>query len=131
MKPDEIIRKQRLELGLSKKDVYEAIGLSASEYVDIEEYPSEAILVPPLAVLKKLCKVLNVDLLKLIGEKCQSCSRKIQHPEYSSQSRDLLIARKREERGLSRKDLAEHLGFEEWVIVEIEEKEDALEQRPV
>ncbi len=131
MKPDEIIRRQRLALGLSKKDVYEAIGLTASEYVDMEEFPSEAILVPPLAVLKKLCKVLNVDLLELIGEKCQCCQGKIQHLEYSGQPRHLLLARRREERGLSRKDFAEQLGFEEWVFVEMEQKEDFLEQRTV
>lgn len=128
MEPSETIKKRRLEMGLSQDDVYRATGLSWNEYFDIELHASEALTVAHLGKLKGICQLLELNLLDLAGVQCEFCKLGLSYSAAFLMPRNKQIKQRREERGLSRNELADRLGFHEIAVAEMEEKENFLEE---
>jgi transcriptional regulator with XRE-family HTH domain len=128
MQVSKIIKDRRIQKAMSQDDVARAAGLSWNEYFDIELHSDEAFVVTPLSQLKTLCRVLDLPLLELVGEPCSICSAGSPQSHLTPIARHLLIRDHRERHGLSQEELAERLGYENMVIVEMERNEEYLEQ---
>jgi transcriptional regulator with XRE-family HTH domain len=127
MTRNEILKKRRVQMGLSEQDVCLATGLSVHEYADIEDYPTEIIAVTPLEDVKAICRVLALDLLEFLDVRCPFCGRGVSCQDEYLGPRNQLIRTQRERYGLSRRELADRLGFEEFAVAEMEQKEEFLE----
>ena len=124
--PNEIIRTRRLQLGLSDRFVSENAGLSIPDYVDIEQHVDELRKTLPLRNLRKLCAVLDLNILELIEGKLDQSTPVITHKPCQT-SRSELVRGRRAALGLSLHQLAERIGFEEYVVAELENDSDYLE----
>lgn len=62
MRPNDLIRKKRLELGLDEAVVASRAGLTVAEYSDMEDYDDELYTVVPLIKIKRVCGELGLSL---------------------------------------------------------------------
>lgn len=128
MKPKEKIKVQREFLGLSQAQLADKIGLSSSEYWDIEAHEDESYSVVHLSKLKKLCRELKLDLMELFQISCEFCGQGNPYrPEYEF-DRAALIHETRMKKGLSIEKLSELLGFEEGTVRQMETDPMFLEE---
>jgi DNA-binding XRE family transcriptional regulator len=127
----EKINARRQELGLNDMEVSERIGLSIYEYGDVEQHSDEIFLVTELRYVKKLCKLLNFDFFELFDKRCTFCGKTHHYSDEFILPRNKLIHKKREEMGLSAEALGDQIGFEEWLINDMEADPDFLEKWPL
>jgi transcriptional regulator with XRE-family HTH domain len=123
---NEVLRSQRMKLGLDEAEVARRSGLSLDEYRDVEQHDDEAFQVLHLGNLRLLCGVLGLDPLDLLGITCAFCSG----PSAGSVpggGRHEVVRSRRVALGLSQADLAERIGFEAGVVGDIERDPDYLE----
>jgi transcriptional regulator with XRE-family HTH domain len=108
-KPNERIVDLRVKLRLSESDVAKRIGLSVTEYEDIESHSDELYMVVPIGKVKRLCEVLGTDIVTLY--QFGSCSER---PEN-----DYLLL-KRQQAGLSMEQLSDLVGIEKHALLDAE-----------
>jgi transcriptional regulator with XRE-family HTH domain len=119
----EKIKMARKYQKLSDVVVAERAGLSIYEYGDIEAYDNEAETVLDLKRLKKLCKVLEINLFDLFSlEKPQSC-----YLNHDLEKRNSIIYKRRNELGLTQDELGDKVGFYGFIIQEMESDGEFLE----
>lgn len=121
-----LIKARREALELSCTQVSERIGLSASEYGDIEQYEDELFTVTQLHQIRKLCDVLGIQIIRLLDLTCSFCERTPFSSEYLL-TRNELIEKRRNSLGLSQEVLSDEIGFEVITIENMEVREDFLE----
>lgn len=131
MRINEKVKKRRFELGLTESDISNNVGLSRSEYSDIELHEDELCTVTDICRFKKICEVLGFDLLELLEQKCAFCEEGASFVEEFSLSRNELIASRRRKMGISREELGERVGFYEAEIENLEKNPEHLETWPV
>lgn len=124
-------KKRRIELGLTDSDISSRVGLTRSEYSDIELHEDEICTVTDLCRVKKICEVLGFDLLDLLEQKCAFCEEGMSFAEEFSLPRNELIANRRREMGISMEALGERVGFYEAEIERLEKNPDHLETWPI
>lgn len=118
------LRQSRLALGLTEDQVAHRSGLKGVDwYWDIEQHPDEFRTHVPLGVARKICDVLKVDFVSLVG--CGPTSGTLQI------SRSQLVKQQREALGLTALQLGDSIGFEETVINNIEADSGALDALPI
>jgi len=124
--PRKKIRKRREELGLTESEIAERVGISIYEYGDIEQHANELVSVSPLNVVRKLCNVLNLDMMDLLeipADGSQVVS--------SEDGRDKLIRSRMETLGMSEAKIASRLGYEDAAISQLVSDPSFLETWPI
>jgi hypothetical protein len=124
---NEAIKEARTRVGLRDIDVAAHAGLSIDEYFDVEMHGDEAFTVVHLRHLKKLCEVLQLDLLDLFGIECAFCGGQQHAARLAPTPRDELILARREALGLTPDQLGDLIGFETVAIKDMEKNPDYLE----
>ena len=107
------IKERRVQMGLSDLDVAKQIGLSIDWYYDIEAYEKEVSTNVDLAVLRKLCVVLDINFLGVVTLFCGSEFYHTTAEKYFLMSGHKLIAARRQELAVTIKHLANLIGFED------------------
>jgi DNA-binding XRE family transcriptional regulator len=130
-----------MELNLKDTQVAQRAGLSIDEYFDVELHPDEIYTVTPLGTVKNLAHVLGFDFMSLFEMPCPFCCGAIVLDDYSL-PRNVLIRKKRENKGLSADQLGDRIGFatvavnnmeadpaflETWALVYIQELAEAID----
>jgi transcriptional regulator with XRE-family HTH domain len=128
MKPNELIRARREELGLKVADVASKAALGGAAYRDIESYEDEAFTTVPLGTLRSITEVLGLDLLSMFGIECHLCSTADADVELFRLPRNELTSKRRTALGLTREQLGNRIGFETVAIEEMEQDPDFLER---
>ncbi len=131
MKKNEIIKKRRIELGLTESDISSLVDLTRSEYSDIELHDDEICTVTDLCRLKKICVVLGFDLLDLLELKCVFCEGEAIFAEDFLLPRNELIVNRRMKMAISKEELGERVGFNEMEIENLENNSEHLETWPI
>ena len=121
MKPSELIRARREELGLKPADVAARASLGNSAYRDIESYENEAFTTTQLGALRSICEALGLDLLSMFGIECQFCAGSGSDADLFRLPRNELISHRRIALGLTREQLGDRIGFEPIAIEEMEQ----------
>lgn len=119
----ETIRHRREELGLTDEQVSAQSGLSRDEYFDVELHDNELVQVVQLRHARKLCDVLQLDLLVLAGVVCRHTGG----PASGSTPRKELVRTQRVALGLSQAQLGDLIGFETSAITDMENDSDYLD----
>lgn len=131
MRINEKIKMRRIELGLTESDMSSRVGLTRSEYTDIELHEDEIISTTDLGRVKKICEVLGFDIFELLEQKCTFCVEGMPFAEDYSLPRNELIANKRRGMGISMEELGERIGFYEAEIELLEKDPDHLDTWPI
>jgi transcriptional regulator with XRE-family HTH domain len=118
---NEYLRSRRNELGLSDIEVSAKSGLSIYEYGDLEAHSHEFYEQISMAQAKKICEVLKVNIRDFVPE-CTSAVSSV-----PLLSRNLILSQERQRAGLTRKQLAEQIGYEVIAIEEAEASEENLD----
>jgi transcriptional regulator with XRE-family HTH domain len=120
------IRARRLSLGKSDTEIATLAGLSIYEYGDVEQHADEFLTALPLRAARKLCTVLQLDILQLINrEKAKGANCRLE------KFRGALIREKRLALGQSVNDIAEHIGFADDTVISIETIPEFLDSLPI
>ncbi len=128
MKPNELIRARREELGLKVAEVAATAALGGPAYRDIESYEDEAYKTVELRALRSICKVLGLNLLSMFGIECRLCTGDGSDAGFFRLPRNQLISQRRIALGLAREQLGDRIGFEMVAIEEMEEDPAYLEE---
>ena len=131
MKVNEKIEKRRIELGLTDTEVARQADMSIYEYGDIEHHSDEIYTLVELKRTKKLCLILHMDIFDLFNMRCAFCEEGDQYLQYYSETRDIIIKKKRKELCLSEEQLGDLIGFESKAIIDMEQYKDYLETWPI
>ncbi len=127
MKPNEAIKAQRLQLGLTEEEVAQKIGMSEAEYADLEQHSYEIYEITSLRNVKRVCEVLNLDFLRLLSLKCSFCKDSERYHDDYKLPRNELIRFRRNEMKLTTDALGERIGFAGTAIEAMEKDPDYLE----
>lgn len=119
---NEKIQQRREQLGLSDVEVAEKTGIGISAYGDLEAYGDEATTAVSLADLKRLCDVLDLELIEFLNIPRQQFGKRI-YPK----PRNVLIREMRQKKGLSEDELGDRVGFYVSAIISMESDPDFLE----
>ena len=125
MNPSEHIRKRRVVLGLADTEVAKRAGLSIYEYADIEQHADELATALSLKDARHLCEILGLDLLLVLGVPTEDVEKMVH-----LQKRNELIKCKRLELDFTVRDLAEHIGFDEQTVVNLESNPEHIDTLP-
>lgn len=119
MKPNEKLKCQRTNLGYSEEIVANSGGVSVSEYSDLEAYEDEIFNVAHLGEIRKICNILDMSILDLIGlDSCRSADRnKLEDTLYT----------KRLEKGMSTLDVSDAVGIDESFVIHAEKDASSLD----
>lgn len=123
MNASEIIISQRERLKLNASEVAKASGLTIHEYEDLEDYDDEVISVVPLSKLKSVCRVLDLDILFLLG-----INPEFKASEKTFESCESLLRSAREKCGLSIGQVGDEIGIYDWSIAEVENDSSNLDK---
>jgi transcriptional regulator with XRE-family HTH domain len=128
--PEQIVTR-REELGLSEVDVAEACGMSIYEYGDVEAYDNELVQQVDLSHAKRLCRVLNLDFLTLVGAGKDTTDRQAEDSNAGRMLRNEIFQQARLRLGLSVEHVADVVGYEPIAIESIETDPNDIETRSV
>ena len=96
------------KLGARARVAPERVAYALENDIDLEAVLS-------VGEVKRILEVLDMDFLELFNLPCAFCRQADRHfVELQSLPRDMLIARRREELGLSQEELLAKLGITEW-----------------
>ena len=123
-----VIKERRVQMGFSDLDVAKQIGLSIDWYYDIEAYEDEVSTNVDLAVLRKLCVVLDLNFLGVVTLFCNSEFYHTTAEKYFLMSGHKLIAARCHELALTIPDLADLIGFEEKFVERFEHSDIAIDE---
>ncbi len=120
MRIGEYCKKRRIEKGLTEEQVSEQMGndFQSSLLWDFEEFDDNDIDGWSIEVLKRYCEVIGIEP-KEIAEAPIS--------KQNNLSLAKLICTRREEKGITKEELSERIGYEQSVLESLEqEKRDAV-----
>jgi transcriptional regulator with XRE-family HTH domain len=120
-----MIEQRRQQLGIGLEDFARQIGVSASEYRDVESYDDELTMVLPLKSARSLAAILGFELGTLFGAGSPTAGQ-----NASNKLRHVILAEARQRLGVSPKKMADEIGFEEVFVHTIENDSQALETYP-
>ncbi|WP_267226855.1 helix-turn-helix domain-containing protein [Dyella silvae] len=122
MKPNEILKRRRLELGLSETEVAKASGLSVYQIGDVEQYEDELLSAITLSEARMLCAALALSLNDAV--------RIPPGGGALAGSRAQAICFARMQKGLTVEELGDLIGFEAEAITNIEASPDFVDELP-
>jgi transcriptional regulator with XRE-family HTH domain len=122
MRPHERLKEARLRLGLSDSEVARRAGLSIHEYGDLEQHADEIYNAVALGEVRKLCAVLQIDLLELL-----ELARGDEASTRAGVTRSEIVRQRLSQVGLTPADLADRIGYEQHIGVSLATNPDALE----
>jgi DNA-binding XRE family transcriptional regulator len=131
MDTNEKIAARRQELGLTKQELANQLGLPLKAYHDLELHSDEIYTVTELREAKGISNILKLDFFDLFKLKCAFCDEDISYAEIFSLPRNELIAIKREEMSLSTEELGDQVGFYGAEIEKLENDPAHLETWPI
>ena len=120
MKINETIKQARIACGLNDRELADHLGITISEYMDIEFHEDELASVVDLHVVRQLCQILQLDAYDLLRIPEDNCS--------TDQKRNELIISQMNKLGISNEDLADRIGFEVVAVEEMQADPDFLEK---
>jgi transcriptional regulator with XRE-family HTH domain len=120
-----LIKQRREQLGIGIAELARRIGISISEYQDVELYEDELTMVLPLKNARSLAAILGFDLGTLLG--AGSLAGRL---SPINKPRHVILAEARAKLGVSTTKMAEDIGFDEGVVHRIENDSRALEPYP-
>jgi transcriptional regulator with XRE-family HTH domain len=127
MRPNELIRKAREQLGLSELEIAAHTGISISAYGDVEQYPDEFSTVLSLAEARRLCAALHLALTHVasmeLGDGGNLGHGDFEHP----QARSILLRTRRQALHMSAEELGDIIGFDSAAIERAESDSEYLE----
>jgi transcriptional regulator with XRE-family HTH domain len=118
-----LIAQRREQLGIGIAEIARRIGVSLSEYRDVELYEGELTMVLALNNARSLAAILGFEIGTLLGagSLAESASNKPRH---------IVLAEARARLGVSTNEMAEAIGFDEAFVRGIENDDSALETYP-
>ena len=127
-----IIRNARNQKKLTTAFVASVCGLTEASYEDVETYGSEFFDNISLGEARRICDVMQLNLLDLVAKYLAVQIRETK-PLTRSQyfSRHNLITEARVKHGMSECSLGNAVGFEETSIVSMERSSDFMEVLPI
>lgn len=125
---NKVIELRRKELGLSDRQVAEAIGTNLHSYCDIEWHADELCRAVELRQIKLLSQTLGLGMFELLSMQCAFCDGGAAYLEEYRLPRNELIAALRQKEGLSQHELAERSDYYEDGIQAMERDPDYLER---
>jgi transcriptional regulator with XRE-family HTH domain len=126
------IREARQKAGLSPVDVASGIGLTISEYEDIEQYADEFTSSFSLAKAKALCVFLGLDVVDVVEQELLGGNLPLELPtDFRGLLRKQLLRKRRQSLGLSEAEVADAIGFEHIAIHEAEAHDRFLDTLPI
>lgn len=114
------IKSRRIELGLRDTEVADQAGFSIYQYGGLEDEADYVYSVAPLYYVKKLCKVLDLNLLALFDLECAFCTGRFVYENDYRCWRSTLVNKRRESAGFSLEQLGDKVGFNATEIELIE-----------
>lgn len=121
MKPNEIMKQRRLQLGMSDAEVAKASGLSVSQVGDVEQYEDELLSAITLSEARMLCAALAFSLHDALGIPSGA-------PLLGPRAQAVRLARM--QKGLTVEQLGDLIGFEAEAITNIEASPDFVDELP-
>lgn len=117
------IAQRREQLGIGIAEIARRIGVSVSEYRDVELYEDELTMVLALNNARSLAAILGFEIGTLLGagSLAESASNKPRH---------IVLAEARAKLGVSTNEMAEAIGFDETFVHRVENDDRALETYP-
>jgi transcriptional regulator with XRE-family HTH domain len=118
-----LIAQRREQLGIGITEIARRIGVSVSEYRDVELYEDELTMVLALNNARSLAAILGLEIGTLLGagSLAESASNELRH---------IVIAEARARLGVSTNEMAKAIGFDEAFVHRIENDDRALETYP-
>ena len=126
---DERIMMRRKQLGLSDVEVAKQSDLSIDEYWDVEHHADEIFDIP-VRVVKKLCQILQCDLLSLLEISCDFCTAGKSYSQDYRLPRNELIRKRRTQKQLTIDELSDQVGFAPIEIQKLEADPEHVENWP-
>ena len=117
-----VIEQRREQLGIGIAEFAHRIGVSPSEYQDVESHDDELTMVLPLANARSLAAILGFELGTLLG-----AGAPVGGQNASDKSRHVILAEARQRLGVSPREVADEIGFEEVFVHSLENDGRVLE----
>src|SRR5262245_4956346 len=100
-----LIKQRREQLGIGKGEIARLIGVSDSEYWDVERYDHELTRMLPLKNARSLAAILGFELGTLLG-----ASSLVRKPSAGNKPRHAILGEARNELGVSVSKMADDIG---------------------
>jgi len=123
MKINQRIKTRRQELGMSIEDMALSAKLSIAQCIDVEAYEDEFVSTLTLMEAKRLCEAIKLDIADVLGLD--------KRHDFVISGKSNFIHDNRVRLGISVGDFADHIGFDECVVSEMEGDDSYLDQWPV
>lgn len=120
-----LIMHRRQQLGIGIVEIARRLGVSVSEYRDVESYNDELTMVVPLNKVRSLAAILGIEIGPLLGAGSPPSGQ-----QSSRRTRDVILAEARQRLGVSTSKMADDIGFDEIFVHSIESDSQALEAYP-
>jgi transcriptional regulator with XRE-family HTH domain len=120
-----LIAQRREQLGIGIAEIARRIGVSVSEYRDVELYEDELTMVLALNNARSLAAILGFEIGTLLG-----AGSLAESPSANNKPRHTVLAEARARLGVSTNEMAEAIGFDEAFVHRIENDDRALETYP-
>lgn len=120
-----LIRQRRQQLGIGEGEIARRIDVSVMEYHDVEAYEDELTMVLPLKNARALAAILGFDLASLYGLNVGAANQ-----VANNKPRHAIIAEARNRLGVSTKEMADGIGFDEVFVVRIENDASEFDDCP-
>jgi transcriptional regulator with XRE-family HTH domain len=120
-----LIQQRRQQLGIGEGEIARRIGVSHMEYYDVEAYEDELTMVLPLKNARALAAILGFDLATLFGLDAPAPSQ-----SANNKPRHVILVEARNRLGVSVKEVADGIGFDEIFVENIENNSEDLDACP-
>jgi transcriptional regulator with XRE-family HTH domain len=120
-----LIKQQREQMGIGTGEIARRIGISPSEYWDVELYDDELTTVVALKHVRSLAAILGLELEPLLG--VDSAEGAV---NPGNRPRHIVLAEARAKLGVSVSKMAEDIGFEDVFVHCIETDGRAFDEYP-
>lgn len=117
---------------MSAEEVAARIGITGSEYFDVEAHPDEFTTVLSMAEARALCRELGLQLIDVVAsEGLHADLPAEQQVARAAMARSAFLRQTRESLGISIPELAFAIGFEDTAVEAIEREEQYLDTLPI
>lgn len=127
MKPREIVKKRREELGYTQTQLEDKMGKHSTCFPCLEVDDDELEYNTSVGGIRKLSSTLGIPILCLLNEACPVCKQQSNDIEDDIDI-SKLIKKKREEKGFSVTELGDLAGVYDQVIAKIEESHEGIDE---
>src|SRR6266566_6064447 len=117
----QLIHRARERAGISIEEIAPRVGLTASEYFDLEAHPDEFIAVIAMIEARALCRKRGLRLVDVVASEVSDADLFAGHRTVQVTSpRSVFLRQRRESLGVSLAEMAFAIGFEDAAIEQIE-----------